>query len=311
MTVEKIIEKNMKTAEKISTKMLEKSVEKDLEKISVQELITVIQKAAEIKEKGSADQSFINQFDFCRKYLIEKISKLENFYYFADKITNCPYLSDDEQLYCFSQKGIADWTRDYYLQQLRNWEIRVVKTDEIISFLSDCYNCFGAKYFVIDNGANYIQLDIESFGVQEDKENFYNAKYFNTLLKLNEEIYWRGMYPEKILVSRQKENNMIIAFNESKLFVPYKKDSLETEVFTKNNSGVEDAHIPVFTDMKEFSKIYNKDDYDIKTLESAELKEIAKLPLVVNPGSICFSVSLKMLSQLVTIYETELKAGLK
>ena len=59
--------------------------------------------------------------------------------------------------------------------------------------------------------------------------------------------------------------------------------------------------------MKEFSKTYNKDDYDIKTLKSTELKEIAKIPLVVNPGSVCFGVSLKMLSQLVMIYETELK----
>ncbi len=307
MTIEKIIEKNKKTAEKISTKMMTSPVEKDLEKISVQELIAVIQKAVEIKNNVSVEQSFINQFEFCQKYLVEKVSKLEKFYYFVDKITNCPYLSDDDDLYCFSQKEIAEYAQDYFLQHLRNWEIKSVETDEIVNFLSDCYNCFGAKSFIIDNGANYIRLEIEKFGVQEDKENFYNAKYFNTLLKLDEEIYWRAMYPEKVLVSRQKENNMIIAFNKANLIVPYKKDTQEYELFTKNEKSAEESHIPVFTDMKEFSKTYKKEDYELKTFNSKELKEIAKFPLVVNPGTICFGVSLKMLSQLVMIYETELK----
>ena len=307
MTIEKIIERNTKTAEKISTKMMEKSVEKDLEKISVQEIIAVIQKAAVIQEKGCNEKLFLDQFEFCQKYLIERICKLEKFYYFVDKITNCPYLSDDDELYCFSQKEIAEYTQDYFLQQLRNWEIQSIKSEEIVDFLSDCYNRFGAKYTIIDNGANYIPLEIVKFGIQQDKENLYNANYLNALLKLDEEIYWRGMYPQKVMISRQKENNMIIAFNKANLIVPYKKDTQEYELFTKKEKSAEESHIPVFTDMKEFSKTYKKEDYELKTFNSKELKEIAKFPLVVNPGTICFGVSLKMLSQLVNIYETELK----
>lgn len=314
---------------------LEDSTVSELKKLNIQDLIIIINNASWAEKKkifildADKEKRFNERLALSRELLCADILDAESIYIFYDKVTHLPFISDDDEIFVFSEKKYADYALDYFRQQMRDWDSVKVKNEDIKMVFSNCFFYCGVKTILLDNGQNYTSINAEGLIEKPDytekteiETPIENPEYFNAVIKLMEELYWRGMYEEKETFLHKKEDTMIIKFNEARFLVPVKgldslvhpdpstdKDSITIPSFAVScgNSSESEEALPVFTDWNEFTKVYSKKEWSGWVVKPDDLKALIKERLVMNPGSLCFVIDTAMLRGQIEIYNKELK----
>ena len=279
MTAEERKQHNNDISNEIIPHLLENGIEIRLCELSIQDLI-VIQKnaryALETKMFHMDDeQSFrfnqmIEQIYFM---IIDKGKTADKLYLFIDKKTKMPYIDRDFRIFLFSEKEFAEDALDYFMQQLRFWEIKEISKEDIVKTLGQSFYMNGASGVLIDNGQTYIAFKAEEILEAPDFSNTHpmdipitNPNYLAALTSLVQEQNWNANYPEKGRYLRYYEEQMIIEFCNAKFLIPVKgmpKFGSDHEITLHEGAKIsipslsngENNATPVFTDWNQFNKV--------------------------------------------------------
>ena len=270
--------------------------------------------------------------------IVDKIKAASAIWTVTDGITRLPFIDDNDCVWLFSEKAYADECVDYFMQQYRTtFKVTEIKNPDVLPFLGTASHLQGAAAFTIDNGQAYIVIKAGDIVVAPDFSNVpainrpvMNPAYCRALAKFQQERLWRASYPEKGEKLRRLENEMIKTFCEAKFLVPVKgmenvvKDDPNAEgagvmqkgakitipMLTAAGEGEnKKTATPAFTDWEEFNKIYSQKEWGGWIWTVRDLLAAPDDNVVINAGSLSFSLSKKMIGRMTDIYEQELTTG--
>ena len=309
----------------IIPRLCDSDVWNDIDKLNVQDTITVRKEAISALKNGVLDDMFNNTYfkreDFEKaiehigSLIPQKVMALPKLYTLTDKSTNLPFLDEHEVIFLFSEKEFADNALDYYMQQMRIWEVTEVEHDKIYPFLgNEFYNC-GAKGAVIDNGQNYSYHKAEEFVAKPDYSNMPEAErpitnpdYIRALTMLQQERLWRANYEGKNKALTAYEDEMIRTFTKARFLVPFK-----SAVSNDGQQGIQFASIekedgtrvvPIFSDWDQFAMHYDLNEWNGWVMKAEELPNGIFDSVVLNVETLGFVMTKDFMGKIFEISKT-------
>lgn len=280
--------------------------ESDFDGLTIQETIFLLCGVDNMNEKSEV-VNYEQKCEMIDRVLAKKLAEAETLYMTFDRVTRYPFITQG-CVEIYSEMAFAQDAVKHYSEQYRALEIRVIRNgksgfpDDMKVF--EYLHYLGMEHILLDNGKFKTVVecqDVFPMELNEEKnldKPIMNPKLRFAIVDFFEEVRWPVSYEQRDEVMKTKEDKMLNEIKEARLLVPMcfdgeKVTTPQTQmefqsdrkmILPKLQTKDQVEFTPVFTDWTEFTKIYQKDQWNGLVLTFDQIVQIGKkMGLVINP----------------------------
>ncbi len=287
----------------ITDRYLHSGSDETLMELSVQEMIFLYSAVLDELKKDEKNEEMLQRRQYVFSSIIIRLVNSDSIYIAYHVMTGYPYIDVKGNAWVFSEKEFSKAAHHHYFELGVPLTMREITKENILNEMVELYR-LGIETVILDNGQQ--SVDILRRDILREPETGYgdavHPELMFTILSGAELAYASdGKHPS--LPENDKKIKQLI--KESNLLVPVKtehhledgqvmhiSDATPSQIAIVNPYGGPGGFVAAFTDWREFTKVYSKDEWNAAVMNYEALRDAAShaAGFVINPGGISFSV---------------------
>ena len=297
-----------KRKKEIRDKYLKSGNDDSILELSVQELIYLYAEVIKEQKNDSENEEWAARRQYVFSSVIMRFMNSEEIYVAYHVMTNYPYIDVRGCAWVFTEKEFSKAAHEHYVKEGIPLTMKTITGREaVIEQMLELLR-IGVEQIIIDNGQPNVTLRLKDVitGSEENGQlTSTNPELMFTILTGLELSYASdGKHPDLKKIDKKTEE----LIKSARLLVPVQLDrhledgeslhiteETPSKIAVVNPLKTEKGLVAAFTDWREFTKLYSKDEWNAVVVDNASLKDIAKNAdgFIINPAGFMFVVNNK------------------
>lgn len=290
--------------EKITDRYIDSEIDDSILEFSVQEIISLYAEVLKILSENENDEKMNERKQNVFKSVVIRLMRSEKIYIAYHVMTGYPYIDIKGNAWIFSEKEFSREAHHHYIQQGIPLTMKKLEGEQIAEEVLELAR-IGAGTVILDNGQQSVQIYLDDImkacGISGELSTSHPELMLNILASMELSYASDGKHPA--LPAGDKVIKELIS--KSHLLVPVKlehhlEDGESMKITTETTSQIALVNplnqgrglVPAFTDWKEFTKLYSKDEWNAVIFDYETLKDAASNAdgIMINPSGVMFVI---------------------
>lgn len=291
-------------AEKTVEKYLKADIDDGIFEFSVQEIISLYASVLEELKKDESSEAMNEKKQTVFKSIVLRLMRSESIFVAYHVMTGYPYIDVKGNAWVFSEKQFSRDAHHHYTEAGIPLTMKEFKGQEIVEEIFEL-DRIGAGRIIIDNGQRSVPVMLHdimtAMDISEPPAAVHPELMLNILSYMELSYASDGKHPA--LPEGRKEITRLIS--EAHLLIPAKLEKhledgevlhVTTETTSQlalvNPTGRGKGLLAAFTDWREFTKLYSKDEWNAVVFDYATLQHAASQVdgFMINPSGVMFVI---------------------
>ncbi|WP_044975970.1 SseB family protein [Ruminococcus sp. HUN007] len=289
----------------ILDKYLNGPADESMLELSVQELIFLYASVIAKQKEDASNEEWAQKRQYVFSSVLLRLMRSEELYVAYHVMTGYPYIDVRGCAWVFTEKEFSKAAHEHYFKEGVPLTMKTFTGNEAI--LDEMFELYriGVKQFIVDNGQPNVTVslkDILSVSTESEAPSEMNPELMFTVLTSLEVSYASdGKHPA--LAEADKKIKELI--ETSHFLVPVQTDrhladgevmkitgETPSKIAVVNPLKLEKGFVAAFTDWREFTKLYSKDEWNAVIMDHAALKDAASNAdgFIINPSGFMYIV---------------------
>ena len=289
----------------ITDKYLKSSNDDSILELSVQELIYLYSAVLAEQKKDPENKEWAERRQYVFSSVIMRFMNSDELYIAYHVMTNYPYIDVRGCAWLFTEKEFSKAAHEHYFKEGVPLTMKTVTgKDAVVEQLLELLR-IGVEQIIVDNGQPNVTIRLKDIitGSGENRQlTTTSPELMFTIINALELSYASdGKHPDLPALDKKTEELV----KSSRLLVPIKLDrhledgeslhiteETPSQIAVVNPLKTEKGFIAAFTDWKEFTKLYSKDEWNAVIMDHTTLKDAASRVdgFIINPAGFMFVV---------------------